>query len=50
MTNVVGKNIFSITMWNIVNQLGEQDFSLRIGGKKRKGYETFFSDQMNRIH
>ena len=27
VTNVVGKSISSISMWNIVNQLGKHDFS-----------------------
>ena len=27
MTNAVGKSISSVTMWNIVSQLGKRDFS-----------------------
>ena len=33
VTNVEGKSISSITMWNIVNQLGKRDFSLWVGSK-----------------
>ena len=27
LTSVVGESISSVTMWNIVNQLGKHDFS-----------------------
>ena len=27
MTNAVGKSISSVTLWNIVNQLGKHDLS-----------------------
>ena len=33
VTNVEGKSISSITMWNIVNQLGKRGFFLWVGSK-----------------
>ena len=46
MTNV-GESIFSITMYNIVNQLGKDDFSYGSLANNLKGRKLFF-DQMNR--
>ena len=47
VTNVVGENISSITMWIIVNQIGKHDFSLEsiVNNLKDK---NFFSDEINR--
>ena len=46
MTNV-GESISSITMYNIVNQLGKNDFSCGLVVNNLKD-RNFFFDQMNR--
>ena len=46
MTNV-GESISSITMYNIVNQLGKNDFSCGLVVNNLKDRKFFF-DQMNR--
>ena len=43
----VGESISSITMYNIVNQLGKNDFSCGLVVNNLKGRKFFF-DQMNR--
>ena len=47
VTYVVGKSIFSISMYNIVSELGNHDFSHRQAVNKLKG-RKIFSDQTNR--
>ena len=42
LANDVGERTSSITMWNIVNQLGKHDFSFA-GGKQLERQEIFFS-------
>ena len=49
MKNVAGESISSVTMWNIVNQLGEHDFSCGQAVNNLKDKELF-SDQMNSNH
>ena len=48
VTNAIGESISSITMWNIVNQLGKFDFSCGSVVNHLKERQ-FFSDQMNKI-
>ena len=47
MTNAIGQSISSISIWNIVNQLGRYDFSSESVVNKLKESQHF-SDQMNR--
>ena len=47
VTNAIGESISSITMWNIVNQLGKFDFSCGLVVNHLKERQ-FFSDQMNK--
>ena len=47
VTNVLGKSISSINVWNIVNLQGKYDFFLCVGSKYLEKEETF-PGQMNR--
>ena len=47
VTNAIGKSISSISIWNIVNQLGRYDFSFGLVVNNLKERQRF-SDQMNR--
>ena len=49
VTYDAGESIFSISMWDIMNQLGKQDFSCGLVVNKLKE-RKFFSDLMNRNH
>ena len=46
MTNAKGESISSISTWNIVNQLGEYDFSYELVINNLKERQPF-SDQIN---
>ena len=41
MTNVVDESISSVTMWNIVNQLGKHDYTCRAVVNKFKDRKHF---------
>ena len=47
VTNAIGESTFSISIWNIVNQLGKYHFSCGsvVNNLKKR---QLFSDQMNR--
>ena len=47
MTNVIGESISTITIWNIVNELGKHDFSSGFVVNNLKDRKLVF-DQMNR--
>ena len=48
VTNTVGESISSISIWNIVNQLGKYDSCGSVVNNLKK--RQLFSDQMNRNH
>ena len=49
VTNAIGESISSISIWNIVNQLGKYDFSCGSVVNNLKERQPS-SDQMNRNH
>ena len=48
MTNAIGESIYSISIWNIVNQLGKYDLSCESAVNNLKE-KHFFLNQMTQL-